>query len=230
MQTLSTSFVRTNRFKSVFLSMLSVIVLSILFVSCKKGDTGPAGATGPAGPAGVAGPTGTANVIYSAWFTPGTYIKDTIFGIYGFNYDKATADITQKVIDSGTVITFGKLLGYTSVIWPATQVEAMPITITYIEGTTTYTDTWSALITPGNLRIRFVDNQNLYGGISNAHQFRYVVIPGGVKSTASLKPGEQISGNGNALNMSGNSSLNEVILHYQSMGYSEICHRLGIPE
>jgi hypothetical protein len=215
-----------NRFKNVFL-MVSAVVLSLLAVSCKKGDTGPAGATGPAG---VAGPTGTANVIYSAWFTPGNYKKDTIFGLYGFNYDKATADITQSVIDSGTVITFGKLLGYNPVIWPSNQIAQMPIVISYLSGSTPVTDTWSAILTPGNLRIRLVNTGNSYGSISNAHQFRYVVIPGGVKSTASLKPGEEVSGNGNTLNMAGNSSLNEVILHYQSMGYAEICHRLGIPE
>lgn len=48
-----------------------VIIVTMLLASCKKGDTGPAGATGPAGPAGAPGPTGpagTSNVIYSAWF------------------------------------------------------------------------------------------------------------------------------------------------------------------
>src|SRR5450631_3224356 len=158
MQTLTTNASRTNQFKNVFLSMLSVIVLSILFVSCKKGDTGPAGATGPAGPAGVAGPTGTANVIYSAWFTPAAYKKDTIFGIYGFNYDKATTDITQSIVDSGTVITFGKLDGYNPVIWPTQQVSALPIAITYLVGSNPNIDTWSALVTAGNLRIRLVSS------------------------------------------------------------------------
>ena len=209
MQTLSAYFSKT------------VIVLSLFAVSCKKGDTGPAGATGP---------VGSANVIYSAWFTPATYKKDTVFGAYGFNYDKATTDITQSIVDSGTVITFGKLDGYNPAIWPTQQVSALPIAITYLVGANPNIDTWSALVTAGNLRIRLVSSLNQYGSISNAHQFRYIVIPGGVKSTASLKPGEVISGNGNALNMAGNNSLNDVILHHQTMGYSEICHALGVPE
>ena len=209
MQTLRTIFSNT------------VIVLSLFAVSCKKGDTGPAGGKGP---------VGSANVIYSAWFTPAAYIKDTVFGIYGFNYDKATTDITQSIVDSGTVITFGKLDGYTTVIWPTQQVSALPIAITYMAGSSPNIDTWSALVTAGNLRIRLVSSLNQYGSISTAHQFRYIVIPGGVKSTASLKPGEEVSGNGNTLNMSGNSFLNDVILHHQSMGYLEICQRLGIPE
>ena len=71
---------------------LFVAVPVILLFSCKKGDTGPAG------------PTGNANVIYSDWFTPTTYVKDTVFGIWGFRYDKAATNITQQVLDSGTVI------------------------------------------------------------------------------------------------------------------------------
>jgi hypothetical protein len=133
------------------------------------------------------------------------------------------------VIDSGTVITFGKLDGYNAAIWPTSQVSALPIAITYLVGSNPDFDTWSALVTTGNLRIRLVSSLNQYGSISNAHQFRYVVIPGGVKSTASLKPGE-VSGNGNTLNVQGNTSVNDVILHHQNMGYSEICNRLGIPE
>ena len=56
--------------------------------------------------------------------------------------------------------------------------------VTYTEGSTVYTDTWSSLITLGNVRIDFVDNMNLYNGISNAHQFRYVIIPGAVLTAA----------------------------------------------
>jgi len=125
-------------------------------------------------------------VMYTDWFTPPSYTKDTVFGIYGLYYDEPMAAITQGILDSGTVITYGKLDGYTSAIWPTNQVSPLPISITYIEGTTTYTDTWSALATPGNLRIQFVDNMNLYNGISNAHQFRCIIIPGGVNVPASI--------------------------------------------
>ena len=170
--------------------LFAVCVMAIV-TSCKKGDTGPAGPQGP---------VGSANVIYSSWFTPGAYTKDTVFGIYGFNYIKAAAEITQPILDSGTVLTFGKLLGYNPLVWPSTQVGQLPINLTYQQGST-MTDTWTALATPGNLRIRFVNDHNFYPAISNAHQFRYIIIPGG-------KPGARQA----------------------QLSYSEICRMYNIPE
>jgi len=169
-----------------YLLLLSAIC-ALFITSCGKdgavgpqGPTGPTGATGPAGPTGATGATGTANVIYSAWVTPSTYTKDTVFSTYHFYTNIAAAKITQAILDHGTVIVYGKLDGYTSVIWPTDQVSALPIVVTYTEGTTVYTDTWSSLATLGNIKIDFVDDKNLYNGISNAHQFRYIIIPGAV--------------------------------------------------
>ncbi|HMH23128.1 MAG TPA: hypothetical protein VK563_15195 [Puia sp.] len=188
------------------LPVLTIIVASLLIVSCKKGDTGPAG---------VAGPAGTANVIYSAWFTPATYTKETIFGTYGFKYDKAITEITQKILDSGTVITFGKLNGYNPIIWPTDQIAQMPISLTYLSGTDANIDTWSALLSLGNLEIRLVSSLNAYSNISNAHQFRYVIIPGGTKSTVALTKLGLVNGNAGT---------------FLQMSYAEICQRLGMPE
>ena len=213
--------------------VLLVLLLSLMMVACQKGDAGPAGATGPAGAAGATGaqgPAGTANVIYSEWFDPSAYVKDTVFGTWGFYYDKATTDITEQVVDSGTVITFGKLDGYVTSVWPTDQVAMLPITITYMDGSSPNIDTWSALITPGNLRIELTSSLNAYGGISNAHKFRYVIIPGGTASTvASIKPG-LVKGNGNLSNNTTNADFEEVRRNYRQMGYAEICQRLGIPQ
>jgi hypothetical protein len=167
-------------------NLLLLLTAVVLFASsCSKegpiGPQGPAGATGPAGPTGA---TGTTNVMYSAWVTPSTYTKDTVFSTYHFYADIAASKITQDILDKGTVIVYGKLDGYTTSIWPAAQVSAMPIVVTYTEGSTVYTDTWSSLVTLGNVRIDFVDNMNLYNGISNAHQFRYVIIPGATLTAA----------------------------------------------
>jgi hypothetical protein len=167
---------------------LFIIMVVLVSSACSKqgptGATGPQGPTGPAGPTGPKGDIGTANVLYSDWFTPPSYTKDTVFGIWGFNYDKAAAGITQTILDSGTVLTFGKLDGYAPVIWPTNQASLLPINITFMLRTTTYTDTWSALVTTGNLRIRFVNNQNLYGSIPGMFQFRYIIIPGEVKTNS----------------------------------------------
>jgi hypothetical protein len=184
--------------KKVNLLMLLTVGV-LLITSCGKngavGPQGPTGPTGPQGPAGstgsagtngtngatgATGATGTANVIYSAWTAPASYTKDTIFSTYHFYANIAASKITQAILDNGTVLVYGKLDGYTATIWPTSQVSALPIVVTYEEGTTVYTDTWSSLITLGNVKIDFVDNLNLYNGISNAHQFRYVIIPGAV--------------------------------------------------
>jgi hypothetical protein len=220
------------RVQALCTKTLTIVTLSMLILSCQKGNTGPAGPAGPTGSTGAtgatgaAGPAGTANVIYSAWFTPSPWIKDTVFDIYGFNYTKAAADITQNMLDSGTVITYGKLLGYNSLVWPATQVAQLPIIVNYkfSPGGITYTDTWSALASAGSLKIRFVDDQNYYSGISNAHQFRYIIIPGGTKSTAAFRQGA-ISASGKQISVA---DLNEVTQHYQDMSYAEVCQRLGI--
>lgn len=215
---------------AILIRVFVVAFISLLAVSCQKGDTGPAGVAGPAGPTGAAGaqgPAGTANVTYSNWFAPTTYIKDTVFGTWGFYHDEAASAITQAVLDSGTVITFGKLDGYVTSIWPTNQVEALPIVITYMDGSSPNIDTWQALLTPGNLRIQLQSSLNAYGGISTAHQFRYVIIPGASKVIAtSVQPGLR-SGNGS---LSDPSSVNEVIRNYRQMGYAEICQRLGVPQ
>ena len=145
------------------------LVMAALFSisSCQKGETGPKGATG------------SANVVYSDWFTPAAYTVTTVFGIKDFDYTKAAPGITQTVLDSGIVLTYGKLLGYNTAVWPAGQVSQLPILLTYVQGTT-QTDTWSALATVGSLRIDFVNSANFYTSISTSHSFRYIIIPGGV--------------------------------------------------
>ena len=138
---------------------------------------------------GAKGDPGTANVIYSDWYTPTTYTQTTIFGTKNFATDIAATKITQAILDKGVVVVYGKLNGYNPIIWPTDQVSQLPIGISYMNGTTPNLDTWSALCTVGNVRITLTSSINAYGSISNAHQFRYVIIPGGVHtlSTVNLK-------------------------------------------
>jgi len=179
----------------------SVFIIAFItagvFVSCKKGDVGP---QGPQGPQGEQGVPGVPNVIYSEWFTASPWKKDTVFGVWGFNYSKPAPGITQQVLDSGSVLTFGKLLGYTSSVWPTTQVSQLPILLTYYQGSI-MTDTWSAYATVGNLRIKFVNDKNDYAAIATTHRFRYIIIPGG-------RPGGRS----------------------RPLSYEEICKKYQIPE
>jgi hypothetical protein len=183
--------------KKYFFGAAIMTAIVLIVSGCKKGDIGP---QGPAGPAGPQGPIGAANVTYSAWFTPTTYQKDTIFGSWGFSHTQAAPAITQAILDNGTVITFGKLMGYNPAIWPAGQVGQLPITINYVQSGGQI-DTWQARAFVGNLKIRFVNNNNIYNTIANQHQFRYVIIPGGVAGG-----------------------------RMRQMTYEEICRQYNIPE
>lgn len=181
----------TLTFRKVFIPTL--ILMVVLAFACKKGDTGPQGATG------------SANVIYSDWFIPSAWTTTTIFGIKHFDYVRQAPAITQAIIDSGVVLTFGKLSGYNPQVWPAGQIAQLPVSLTYVQGNTT-TDTWSAFDSVGKLRINFVNNLNYYSAISTQHSFRYVIVPGGVKAS---NGGRRID------------------IH--SMSYNEVCDLLNIP-
>ncbi|RYD86833.1 MAG: collagen-like protein [Sphingobacteriales bacterium] len=188
-----------------YLFLLAVICLSSVLVKCKKGDDGPVGpagpkgetgeagkngtngtngATGATGAAGAAGATGTANVIYSDWITPPAYTKTTVFGTSNFMYEIAASKITQAILDKGTVLVYGKLEGYNQAIWPAGQVSVLPIVISYLVGTTSEIDTWSARSSVGKITLVVTNNNNVYAALSTLHSFRYVIIPGGVHTTS----------------------------------------------
>lgn len=155
-------------------------LLLIIAISCQKeGPEGPQGSQGAKGDKGDKGDTGITNVIYSDWFTPPAYTATMVFGTRNLDFTKAAPAITQDILDKGSIITYGKLTGYSSSIWPATQIGKLPVTLTYIEGGT-QTDTWSAYYTPGNLRINFVNNTNYYTTLAVTHSFRYVIIPGSI--------------------------------------------------
>jgi hypothetical protein len=186
------SIMKKTNFLLLVLMAISILLLA---QSCGKdgavGPQGPVGATGPTGGTGQTGPagaTGSANVIYSAWITPSSYTENTALSTVHFDASITASAITQDVLDKGTVLVYGKLDGYTPTIWPTDQVGQLPIVLTYQLSSTVYTDTWSANVTLGSIQIDFVDNLNYYTGISNLHQFRYVIIPGGVQTLGSINP------------------------------------------
>ncbi len=214
------NYFRKATFSNVVICM--VLTIAVLLTACQKsgelgppGPAGPAGSAGPAGPAGsngsngnngnngATGPAGSANVIYSPWFTPDAWTMVTLFSQKHFQYMKATPQITQGILDSGQVIVFGKLNGYNPVLWPTGTVAALPISLTYQQGSAVNTDTWSALCTAGNINLDFVNNVNYYSSISNQHQFRYVIIPGAVST------GRR---------------------NYARMSYAQLCTELRIPQ
>ena len=169
--------------KTIKRGIYLLLIISILFVSC--GKTGPAGPQGPAGQNGASGPqgpAGTANVLYSSWFTPSAYTVTTRFGVIHLDFNEPAPGITQAILDNGTVLTYGKLNGYDPGIWPTNQTALLPVTVMFLNGSITDIDTWSALLSPGNLEIDLVSSTNIYrsdADINHTHSFRYIIVPGG---------------------------------------------------
>lgn len=156
--------------KSMLRYTALVVVVSLLFANCKKGDAGPAGADGPAGPQGPQGTTGTANVIYSAWldvkFTPDVpTVGDTV----GFYATINAPKLTPALLNTGEFKVYINV-DYTTnpLVYP------LP-----------YTDLESGLYISVNYeagKINLYSNGNVSTGTDAGgkyQQYRYVLIPGG---------------------------------------------------
>ena len=205
-----------NLFSTSAIRSIGILIVVIFIMqSCKKGDTGPAGANGA---------TGTANVSYSEWFTATSYVKDTVFGIWGFTHTRSAPAITQAILDSGSVLVYAKLLGYNPLVWPTSQVGQLPITLTYVQSGVNV-DTWSARISEGNIRIRFVNDKNTYGSIATTHQFRYIIIPGGKKIPNAVR--RQPNG---LVEAQITPDTENAAHNGGELSYSELCRQLGIVE
>jgi len=190
-------------------SFFAFVTLALMLTSCGKngalgpqGPTGTTGATGATGPAGTNGTNGTngatgatgatgaigsANVLYSAWVTlsSSSYTKTNEMGIEHFDANIPASQITQSILDQGTVIVYGNLnASYGTALWPTNQVGTLPITVSSLSGGSTYVDVWTGLITVGNVAIDITDNENAYGYIFSGDQFRYVIIPGAALTAA----------------------------------------------
>ena len=139
-----------------FTLLLGICLLSLLLFSCK----------GSEGPAGADGPPGSANVQYSAWFSPGTWSGST----FDWFFDTTATGITQSIIDSGVVLAYMKLANDSMLVRP------LPAYPTY---TSVYVYNY-AIPSVGKIRFTVVTNDGLYIP-STLDKFRYVIIPGGMK-------------------------------------------------
>jgi hypothetical protein len=158
----------------------------------------------------------TANATYSSWTKPETYTKDTIFGIWGFYYDIPAPQITQSVLDTGAVLVYAKLNGYNTRVWPTGQVGLLPIQIVY-QQSGVQVDTWSAAASVGKIRIRFINDHNIYTSINNSHEFRYIIIPGSIRANVGV--------------VMGNSTVSNAQLaeDYAHLSYEEVCRKYHVP-
>lgn len=182
------------------ITCLLIIGAAMMMASCggnqgsagPQGPAGPAGAQGPAGPAGATGPQGPAgppgsgngsSVSYSPWFNPKVYLPNPgdPKNLANLISIQSVPDITQAIMDQGIVLTYAKLNGYPSTIWPTNHVALTPVTINLYSQEI---DEFIVYDTVGSLEISYSANPSTaYGqnyALNNADSFRYVIVPGSV--------------------------------------------------
>lgn len=160
--------------KIQFFCVLSLSAF-VLFMSCTKGDTGPAGATGSTGAAGATGatgatgPAGTDSVLYSAWIP--VNMSDTIApGADTTYYQWFTANaITSEILNTGTVVTYLETVDQNgdSLIFNA----ATALTESYYVG---------AIFAASYPAAASNSSGYNYAG----YNYRFIVIPGAIATTA----------------------------------------------
>ncbi len=178
-----------------FLSITGILFLAITFIiaSCSKdGPAGPAGvagpqgapgangAAGPAGPAGAAGTIGTANVVYSDWLN--------------VTFDPASADSSvwsadipaPKLVDS--ILTKGDIKVFWNLGSDSTNdqfIVPLPVVDVLLFGGLLTVNSYSSF--QNILLLSNFDLSSFKTGIYNNFQFRYILIPGGVKAGKGVK-------------------------------------------
>lgn len=148
----------------IYRSLSVILVASLLFTACKKGDTGPTGPkgeTGEKGNSGEKGSTGTANVVYSDWtdiqFNGGTAV---------FKAPK----LNQAMLDRGEISVYWKAIGIGGYIY---------YKLNYHQDNAKYSIEYFPAL--GQI--------NLASGTSYANTkltLRYVLIPGGIKGSSGI--------------------------------------------
>lgn len=174
--------------KQSFLKVFGMVFLAAaLITSCKKGDTGPAGAQGEKGDTGATGPKGDsaiAGIYYSDW-TAVSYYLDTTQNADGtidsvYFQDLMDDRITQDIVDKGVVKVYFNLgLNTDPYVTPLpyNEFDSKTNTFTYINANF------------GVGYIELVSNINAgtlqsTDGTLFKYQYRYVIIPGNMLTSA----------------------------------------------
>lgn len=159
--------------------LIVISSLSLIFIMNCEGPEGPTGPEGPQGPQGELGPEGpegppgedgNANVISSEWIRLGDVASPADTSLIGRNYTRyhIPADqLTQEIIDGGTIIVYYQLLG---------MITPLPYTLAGIGGDEDKLITF-APFTPGRITILSQELDNTAWPINLSTEFRYILIP-----------------------------------------------------
>ncbi|MBE7175460.1 MAG: collagen-like protein [Mucilaginibacter polytrichastri] len=181
---------------------LLLFSLFLFAVSCEKGDTGPQGETGPKGDAGVKGDTGavgpkgatgqtgakgqtgatgpkgetgTADVIYSDWVYAKNFRDSTIDNSNMHVADIPAANLTTENLAHAAIMVY---FTYGGGVFPLPH-------LTYA-GSKASVINFAPRFKHFNITRYTLDNTNSVN-LSTVLQYRYVIIPGGVATTAAAR-------------------------------------------
>jgi hypothetical protein len=201
--------------KKLLLSSIIVLSVSLFFTACsKEGPAGPAGTAGSAGPAGPAGPTGStgsANVIYSAWFNPATWVAENNFGDMERTYTMTSTTVTQNIIDRGIIMVYMRFVGYDPAI------SQLPFELPNSD------KTFSFRAQAGSVKALYTKTSNHAldpGVIPSSNAVRYVLIPGAVSGGRGVNTEKTADINGQYYKES----------QLKNMSYDQICSLLQIAQ
>lgn len=164
--------------KRTLITLISFLAMGSILSGCGKdgdigpqGPVGPQGATGAPGATGPTGATGSANVIYSPWITlPKGELIDNLW-----YFDIPVTQLTPDIVNNGVVLTY---IGApnTSFALPFTEANSKGEGVSYF----TSVHANEKKIT---LHVRAVGTiPSNWASRVMAVQFRYVIIPGAVKT------------------------------------------------
>jgi hypothetical protein len=153
------------------LSILLLMILGTSIISCS--DDGKDGVDGLNG---MDGEPGTANVIYSDWLERPNGTETTIDATSGMLYTYSVPQITNEILNSGTVLVYMQFNG--------ADIFALP----YTSRAGGNINTIEAITTLGNLKIFRYRHDGVAPAISVGFgvKFRYIIIPGGTPAARSI--------------------------------------------
>jgi hypothetical protein len=164
--------------KLLKISCSVVVVISIFIASCsKEGPVGPAGATGPAGVAGPTGPTGAtgiANVKYSNWINV-TFQANSDNTLWGA--DIAAPELVDSILNKGEIKVYWNIGSDSTHGEFVVNLPILDVLLFNVPVTINPYFSFQNILLLANEDVSSYQERGY-----NNFQFRYILIPGGVKT------------------------------------------------
>lgn len=162
------------KFNAFWVVLFLMLLIGFFLVSCKKDSKA----------------NNTSGIVSSAWKNSSTWIASTTStgtGKNTFYFDMDAPDVTQEIVDNGTVLVYAK---FTADPDGANQVKLLP-SIYYNLGGASTQYRFQHSISVGKIRV--ICDVIPAGAPSNSNQFRYVILPKGTNPTAVVNVNDYLS-------------------------------------